>query len=63
MYILKMVEYLIDNIFVMFGGHAFQQTVGIHTDANCAPNLADLFHFSYKSDSIQRLLKKNEKKM
>jgi len=30
-YIIEMVEFLIDNIFVMFGGYAFQQTVGIHT--------------------------------
>ena len=27
--IIKMLECLIDNVFVMFGGHVFQQTVGI----------------------------------
>jgi len=28
---------LIDSIFVIFGGRAFQQTVDIPMDANCAP--------------------------
>ena len=32
-----MLEFLIDNIFVMFGGHVFQQTVIILMDINCAP--------------------------
>ena len=42
----------------------FQQTVGrIPMDTNCAPLLADLFLFSYVTDFIQRLLKKNEKKL
>jgi hypothetical protein len=30
---------------------------------NCAPLLADLFLYSYEADFIQRLLKKNEKKL
>ena len=41
--IISMVEFLIDNIFVMFGGRVFQQTVGIPMGTNCAPLLADLF--------------------
>ena len=59
-----MLEFLIDNIFVMFGGRVFQQTVG-HTPmgTNCAPLLADLFLYSYESDFIQGFLKKNEKKL
>jgi hypothetical protein len=28
-YIINMLEFLIDNIFVIFGGRVFQQTVGI----------------------------------
>ena len=55
-----MLEFLIDNIFVMFGGHVFQQTVDIPMGTNCAPLLADLFLFSYSADFIQELLKKNE---
>jgi hypothetical protein len=30
---------------------------------NCAPLLADLFLYSYEADFIQRLVKKNEKKL
>jgi hypothetical protein len=47
----------------MLGGRVFQQTVGIPMDTNCAPLLADLFLYSYETDFIQRLLKKNEKKL
>ena len=61
--IFNMLKFLIDNIFVMFGGGVFQQTVGIPMDTNCAPLLADLFLYSYEADFIQGLLKKNEKKL
>ena len=33
-YIIKMLEFLIYNIFVMFGGRVFQQTVGIPMGTN-----------------------------
>ena len=39
--IINMVEILIDNIFVIFGGRVFQQTVGIPMGTNCAPLLID----------------------
>jgi hypothetical protein len=58
-----MLESLIDNIFVMFGGRVFQQTVGIPMGTNCAALLADLFLYSYEADFIQGLFKKNEKKL
>jgi hypothetical protein len=58
--IFNMLEFLIDNIFAMFGGRVFQQTVGIPMSTNCAPLLADLFLYSYEADFIQGLLKKNE---
>ena len=38
--IYEMLEYLIDNIFVEFGGRIFQQTIGIPMGTNCAPLLA-----------------------
>ena len=57
-----MLEFLIDNIFVIFGGRVFQQTVGIPMGTNCAPLLADLFLYSYEANFIQGLLKKKEKK-
>ena len=58
-----MLEFLIENIFVIFGGRVFQQTFGIPIGTNCAPLLADLFLYSYEVDFIQGLLKKNEKKL
>ena len=58
-----MLKFLIDNIFVIFGGHVFQQTVSIHMGTNCAPLLADLFLYSYEADFIHGLLKKNEEKL
>ena len=58
-----MLEFFIDNIFVMFGRRVFQQTVGIPMGTNCAPLLADLFLYSYEADLIKGLLKKNEKKL
>ena len=41
----------------------FQQTVGIPMGKNCAPLLAYLFLYLYKTDFIQGLRKKNEKKL
>ena len=58
-----MLEFLIDNVVVIFGERVFQQTVGIPMGTNCAPPLADLFFYSYEADLIQGLLKKNENKL
>jgi hypothetical protein len=41
--VISMLEFLIDNIFVSFGGALFLQVVGIPMGTNCAPLLADLF--------------------
>jgi len=59
--IIKMLEFLIDNIFVQCGGRVYQQTIGIPMGTNCAPLLADLFLHSYEADFIADLIKKNEK--
>ena len=56
--IFNMLEFLIDNIFAMFGGRVL-----IPMGTNCAPLLADQFLYSYEADFIQGLLKKNEKKL
>jgi hypothetical protein len=58
-----MFDFLIDNIFVMFLGRVFQQTVGIPMGTSCAPHLAELFLYSYEADFMQRLLNKNGKKL
>ena len=58
-----MLEVLIDSIFAMFGGRVFQPWVGIPMGTNCSLLLVDLFIYSYEADSIQGLLKKNEKNL
>ena len=55
--------FFIDSIIVMFGGHVFQQTVGIPMCTNCARLHADLILYSYEADFIQELLKKTGKKI
>ena len=52
-----MLDFLIDNIFVTFGGAIFQQQVGIPMGTNCAPLLADLFLYSYETEFLQNLIK------
>ena len=59
--IVKMLEFLVDNIFVVFAGKVFQQTVGIPMGTNCAPLLADIFLYSYEADFIQSLLSTGKK--
>jgi hypothetical protein len=57
----KMIEFLIDNIFVAVGGLVFQQSVKIPMDTNCDPLLADLILYSYEVEFIQKLLYEKKK--
>ena len=50
-----MIDFLIDNIFVVFVGQVFQQTIGIPMGTNCAPLLADCFLHAYEEDFLQWL--------
>ena len=59
--VIKMLEYLTDNIFVEFGGRIFQQTIGIPMGTNCAPLLADLFLYSYEAEFVKSLLQAGKK--
>ena len=61
--ITKMLEFLIDNIYVVVGGQVFQQTVGIPMGRNCAPLLADLFLYSYEAEFIRKLLHEKKKSL
>ena len=54
--IIKILEFLVDKIFVVFVGKVFQQKVGIPMGTNCAPFLADIFLYSYEAKCIQSLL-------
>ena len=56
-----MVNFLIDNIYVEFGGVIFQQTIGIPMGTNCAPLLADLFLYTYEAEFIQNLIARKQK--
>ena len=58
-----MLEFLVDNIFMVFGGKVFQQRVGIPMGTNCAPLLANKFLYSYKAEFIQPLLSTGKKKI
>jgi hypothetical protein len=40
----RMLAFFIDNIFVVFGGHVLQQSVGIPMDTNRAPLIVDLLY-------------------
>ena len=61
--IIKMLEFLVDNIFVVFAGKLFQQRVGIPMGTNCAPLLADIFLYSYEADFVQSLLSTGKKQL
>ena len=48
--IIKMLEFLVDNIFVTFAESVFQQTVGMPTGSNCASLLAVIFLYFYEAE-------------
>ena len=58
-----MLEFLVDNIFVVFAGNVFQQIIGIPMDTNYAPLLTDIFLYSYKAKFIQSLLSAGRKRL
>ena len=58
-----MLEFLVDNIFVVFAGKVFQQIVGIPMGRNCTPPLADIFLYSYEAEFIQTLLSTDRKQL
>jgi hypothetical protein len=59
----KMLEFLIDNIYVVVGGPVFQQPVVIPMGTNCTPLLADLFLYLYEAKFIQKLLHEKKKSL
>ena len=61
--IIKMLEFLVDNISVEFAGKVFQQIVGIPIGANCAPLLVDIFRYSYEAEFIQSWLSAGRKRL
>ena len=61
--ICKMTEFLVNNIYVRFGGQLFRQMVGIPMGTNCAPLLADLFLYSYENEFLDKLVKEGKRKL
>ena len=61
--ICKIIEFLINNIFVQFGGHHFCQVIGIQIEINCASLLADLFLYSYENEFLDNMIKNGHKRL
>ena len=58
-----MIEFLIDNIFVQFGGRLFCQVIGILMGTNCAPLLVDRFVYSYKNEFLDNMVRSGHRKL
>ena len=58
-----MTEFLVDNIYVRFGGQLFRQMVVIPMGTNCAPLLAVLFLYSYENEFSDKLIKEGKRKL
>ena len=61
--ICKMIEFLVDNIYVRFGGQLFRLMVGIPLGTNCASLLADLFLYSYENEFLDKLIKEGKESL
>ena len=61
--ICKMIEFLIDVIFVQFGGHLFHQVIGIPMGTNCVPLLTDLFLYSYENKFLDNMIKSDHRRL
>ena len=61
--ICKMIECLIDNIFVQFGGRIFRQAIGIPMGTNCAPLLSALFLYSFENEFLDNMTRSGHKRI
>ena len=51
---IRLLNWLIDNIYVTFGDKVFRQKIGIPMGTDCAPFLANLFLYSYEKEWIDK---------
>ena len=58
-----MLEFLVDNIFVVFDGEVFKQAFAIVMGTNCTTIIADIFLYSYETEFIQSLLSTGKKQL
>ena len=55
--VIRLLNWLIDNIYVTSGDKVFRQKIGIPMGTDCDPFLANLFLYSYDTNEKQRVLK------
>ena len=55
--LVEMLEYLIDNIYIVVVNRVFQQHIGIPMGTDCAPLLANLYLFYYEYKYMNNLMK------
>ena len=56
-------EFLIDSIYVKFGGYLFRQVIGILMGTSCAPLLADYFLYFCVSEFLDNLIRSGHSKL
>ena len=61
--ICRMVEFLIDGVFVQFGGRLFRRVIGIPVGTSCAPLLADLFLYSYENGFLGSVIRSGHRRL
>jgi len=57
--LISWLDFLSDNLFLCFDHGVSRQCIGIPMGTNCAVYLANLYLFTYESDFIKHLLKRN----
>ena len=60
--LVEMLEFLVDNIFVVVGNEMFRQCIGIPMGTDCAPLVANLFLFYYEYKYLKQLMKDNHQR-
>ena len=58
--VIRLLRWLINNIYVTFGDKCFRQVIGIPMGTDCAPFLANLFLFAYEFQWIEKQRKKKQ---
>ena len=61
--ICQMIEFLIDDISVQFGGCLFLLVIGIPMRTNCAPLLADLLLYSYENEFLDDMIRSGHRRL
>ena len=61
--VIRVLNWLLDNIFVTFGDKLFRQVVGIPMGTDCSPFLANLFLYSYEFKWIDKQRRNQEFKV